>query len=107
MDTSLTGGREFQIPVLAQNYAPKMNTFTVYAIKSVKNNSIYVGMTQNLERRLAEHNAGKTQSTKPYIPYVLIFTEQCPNRTQARNRELYWKSGIGKEQLKKLPTTQL
>jgi putative endonuclease len=42
--------------------------FTVYAIKSNNRNYIYVGMTNNLERRLKEHNQHENKSTKAYAP---------------------------------------
>ena len=76
--------------------------YTVYAIKSQKDGRIYVGMTSNLKRRIIEHNSKKTRSTKAYVPWVLFFTEICSDRQNARIREKYWKSGTGKEQLKKL-----
>ena len=56
--------------------------------------------TDCIERRLKEHNSGKTKSTKGFIPWKLIFTEICENRKIARLREKYYKSGIGKEFLK-------
>ena len=74
----------------------------VYAIKSMIKNYIYVGMTDNLERRLKEHNAWKQKSTKAYIPYEILYTEVCSDRIQARTREKYWKSWIGKEKLKQM-----
>lgn len=76
--------------------------FTVYAIKSLTRNYIYVGLTNNLIRRLSEHNAGQNKSTKAYKPFILIHNEIYPNRVQARNREKYLKSGIGKEFLRTL-----
>jgi putative endonuclease len=72
----------------------------VYAIKSLIDNRIYVGMTQNLQRRLIEHNQGKTKSTKGYRPWVVIFKEETENRIEARKLEKYFKSGYGKELLK-------
>ena len=74
----------------------------VYALKSEKDNRIYVGMTTNLERRIKEHNGGYNKSTKAYIPWKLIYKESCSTRIEARKREKYWKSGVGKEQLKTL-----
>jgi len=76
--------------------------FTVYAIKSKTDNRIYVGFTSNLERRLKEHNNGQTRSTKAYKPWVLIYQEQINTRTEAREKEKFFKSGCGKERLKKL-----
>lgn len=59
-------------------------------------------MTNDIERRMEEHKRGKTKSTKNRGDFVLIFQEECPDRISARKRELYWKSGCGKEQLKAL-----
>ena len=76
--------------------------YTVYAISSIKHNYIYVGMTSNLEDRLRRHNKGYEKTTKFYAPFLLIYTELADSRPQARKREKYWKSGTGKEQLRKL-----
>ena len=74
--------------------------WVVYAIKSELNGVIYVGMCSNLERRIKEHNDGRSKYTKAYRPWKLIFKEEAADRTTARAREKYWKSGIGKEFLK-------
>ncbi|MDD5626357.1 MAG: GIY-YIG nuclease family protein [Patescibacteria group bacterium] len=79
-----------------------MESYYVYAIKSIKYNYIYVGMSENPEKRLKEHNIGKTKSNKRYIPFEIIFTEFVGSRHQARQREKYFKSGCGKEYLKTL-----
>jgi putative endonuclease len=76
--------------------------FFVYAIKSINNNYIYVGLTNNLDRRLKEHFAGKEKTTRHYRPYTILFTESHPDRLSARKREKYLKSGCGKEFLKSL-----
>ena len=76
--------------------------YTVYAIKSISKNYIYVGLTNNLEKRLEYHNKGYEKTTNPYKPFKLIFTEEFENRSQARIREKYLKSGIGKDFLKTL-----
>jgi putative endonuclease len=74
--------------------------FTVYAIKSKVDKRIYVGLTNELERRLKEHNLGHTKSTRAYKPWFLIYQEMVETRDQARKREKYFKSGCGKEFLK-------
>ena len=76
--------------------------FYVYAIKSLKDGRIYVGMCSNLENRLKEHNAGKTKSTKGFMPWFFIYSEEVKSRLEARKREKYLKSGVGKEFLKSL-----
>lgn len=74
----------------------------VYAIKSLKDGRIYVGMTSNVEKRLKEHNSGQTRSTKGYMPWVLFYSEIQITRVDARIREKFLKSGCGKEFLKSL-----
>lgn len=80
--------------------------YTVYALKSKNRQYIYVGLTNNLERRMLQHNNGREQTTKPYAPFELLYQEMAPTRQQARVREKYLKSGIGKEFLKSLAEKQ-
>jgi putative endonuclease len=74
--------------------------YFVYAISSLERNYIYVGLTDNLERRFSEHNSGRNKTTKPYRPFKLLYFEECKTREEARKREIYYKSGSGKEKLK-------
>ncbi len=76
--------------------------FTVYAIKSISHNFIYVGMTENLDERLSRHNNGYVQSTKNFRPFTLIYQEQVADGTKARLREKYFKSTSGKRFLRNL-----
>lgn len=78
-----------------------MNYF-VYAIKSLSKKYIYVGLTNNLDRRINQHNKGREKTTKPYIPFQLIFTKTFVDRISAREFEKYLKSGTGKKFLKSL-----
>lgn len=77
--------------------------YHVYALKSALSNRIYVGLTNNLSRRINEHNLGRVYSTKGYRPWSLIYCEQVPTITEARKKEKYLKSGYGKETLKLIP----
>ena len=76
--------------------------YKVYAIKSKGRNYIYVGITSNLEERIQRHNNGREKTTRAYRPFELIYSEDQPTREEARKREKYFKSGVGKEFLKKL-----
>ena len=76
--------------------------YFVYAIKSLIDKRIYVGMTENLERRIDEHNRGRTISTKGYRPWILIFNAEVETRSDTRKLEKYYKSGCGKEFLKQI-----
>lgn len=76
--------------------------YYVYIIQSTKNNSLYIGYTSDLKKRFNEHNSGLSQATKPFIPYKLIFYEAFLNRIDAKNREVYLKSGYGRKTINKL-----
>ena len=76
--------------------------YYVYVIKSLIRNYIYVGMTNNIDRRLNQHNSGKEKTTKPYKPFNIVLLEKFNSRIDARKREIYLKSGCGKEFIKKL-----
>ena len=76
--------------------------YKVYAIKSKQRNYIYVGLTSNLAERIRRHNDGRERTTRAYRPFELIYSEDQPTREEARKREKYFKTGVGKEFLKKL-----
>jgi len=74
--------------------------FYVYVLSSISRSYIYVGLTDNIDRRFVQHNTGRNKTTKPYKPFKIILVETYPTRIEARKREKYLKSGIGKEFLK-------
>jgi putative endonuclease len=74
--------------------------FYTYVILSKKDNNFYTGSTNNLARRMEEHNDGKVMSTKYRRPFELIYYEACVNEQDARTREKYLKSGMGKRYIK-------
>ena len=76
--------------------------YYVYILKSLKNNSFYIGYTSDLKKRVKKHNEGVNLATKPFIPYKLIFYEGFLNRIDAKNREEYFKSGYGRISINKL-----
>jgi putative endonuclease len=76
--------------------------YYVYILQSLKNKSLYIGYTANLKQRLEEHNTGKNLATKSFRPYKLIFYEAFLDRKDAKNREIYLKSGWGLRSIKKL-----
>ncbi len=49
--------------------------YFVYVIRSKKDGLLYTGFTDNLERRLLEHNQGLQESTKNRIPFEIIYFE--------------------------------
>ena len=61
--------------------------YYVYILENKLKGQIYTGSTNNLERRLAEHNSGKEISTKRYMPWALIYYEAYATEELARQRE--------------------
>lgn len=86
---------------------PNMSFYYVYILQSLKNNSLYIGYTTDLKRRFKQHNDGKSSATKPFRPYKLIFYEAFLSRIDAKNREIYLKSGYGRKTINKLLTKYL
>jgi len=76
--------------------------YYVYVLHSKKDGGLYIGCTKDLKRRFAEHNEGKSLSTKSRVPFGLIFYEAFLLNSDARAREKYLKSGYGREQLKNI-----
>ena len=72
----------------------------VYIMKSIKNGEFYTGMTNDLRKRFKEHADGLSGYTKSRGPYKLIYYEASVNQADARSRELYLKSGVGKRYIK-------
>ena len=73
----------------------------VYIIQSLQNDTFYKGITSNLEKRLKDHNAGRSTYTKKFMPWKLVYSEECENRKEARNRELFLKTSDGKKSVLK------
>ncbi len=74
--------------------------YYTYVLKSLKDGKYYTGWTVDLRRRLKMHNEGKIFSTKDRRPFKLIYYEACLNKEDAKQREKYLKSGLGKRYLK-------
>ena len=73
----------------------------VYILFSLKDKKLYVGYTKNLKNRVKNHNEGLNTSTKCRRPLILIFAEAFINEKDAKNRELFYKSGRGRDVVKK------
>jgi putative endonuclease len=75
--------------------------FYVYILLSEKDKKLYTGYTNNIKRRIGDHNGGHVESTKNRRPLKLIYFEAYIEKTDAKNREIFLKSGSGKTYLKK------
>jgi len=76
--------------------------FYVYILKSQTNGKRYVGQTANLAHRITSHNKGDSKYTKSGMPWVLVYSEAYDTRSEAIKRELYFKTGKGREFLDNL-----
>jgi len=74
-------------------------SYTVYFIKSSKDNKRFFGCTKNILKRLDEHNNGFVKSTRNRSPLELIYNEEFENKEDAFAREKFFKSGKGREYL--------
>ncbi|MCA9372362.1 GIY-YIG nuclease family protein [Candidatus Woesebacteria bacterium] len=71
-------------------------------IQSTKDKRVYKRLTSNIARRLKQHSSGKNSSTKHYRPWKLIYFEEYHTRSKARLREKYFKSGQGRDEIRKI-----
>lgn len=70
--------------------------YYTYILKSDKSNILYYGLTSDLKKRGIGHNSGYSKSTRPYVPWKLLWYCGFPTKKQAEAFEKYLKSGLGK-----------
>ena len=72
--------------------------FYVYFLKSLKNGKVYVGSTaRDPKIRCQEHNRGLNKFTSENIPFCLVYYEEYLCISDARKRELFYKTGLGRK----------
>ncbi len=75
--------------------------FYTYVLKSKKDNNLYIGFSNDLKKRLVEHNKGLVESTKTRRPLKLVYYEACIDKDKAILREKTLKTGFGRMYLSK------
>ena len=75
-------------------------SYFIYVLKSKKDGKFYTGCSENPERRLKEHNAGKTISLFKRRPLIIVYQEMYSEEIQAKRRERFLKTGQGRKFLK-------
>ena len=81
--------------------------FCVYILFSQKDFQLYTGFTSNLEARIEKHNSGGNKSTSYRRPLLLIFSEFYLFEEDARKREMYFKTTMGKKAIRIMLKTTL
>ncbi|MFA6585821.1 MAG: GIY-YIG nuclease family protein [Candidatus Paceibacterota bacterium] len=75
--------------------------FYTYVLKSLKDNNLYIGYSEDLKKRLFQHNKGLVGVTKPRRPFKLVYYEVCLDKGKALQREKALKTGFGRAYLKR------
>ena len=84
-----------------------MEWYYVYVLQSEIDISWYIGDTSDIDKRIIEHNSGKTATTNRKKPWSIIYFEASKSKEDAIAREKYLKSGMGRRYLKNRLKTQL
>jgi putative endonuclease len=74
--------------------------YCVYILFSEKDHLLYTGYSGNIEKRIEAHNSGQTKSTMHRRPLQLVFCEFYLFEEDARNREMYFKTTMGKKAIR-------
>jgi len=80
--------------------APRRGKFFIYVLKC-SDGSFYIGQTEDVPRRLKEHEAGEVSWTSKHLPVEPIHWEQFDSRDAAVKREQDLKTGFGRKWLKR------
>lgn len=79
-----------------------VSRYYVYILLSLKDHGLYIGYTTDLKRRLILHSKSQVTATKIRVPLKLIHYEYFIDKTDAKAREEFLKSGYGRVQLKQI-----
>jgi putative endonuclease len=66
--------------------------YLVYILRSLKDDKLYIGQTNDIEDRIKRHNNGQVNATQNRRPLEVIHVEKFSNRAEAMRREKYLKS---------------
>jgi len=70
--------------------------YHLYVIESTKIKRKYIGITDDVQKRLIQHNQKRVRSTKAYVPWRLVYREDYLTKTEARKREIELKKNAWK-----------
>ncbi len=72
----------------------------VYILLNERKTRTYTGVADDVNKRLALHNAGRVKASRPYRPYNIIHTEEFETLKEARQKEKFYKSTTGRRRIK-------
>ena len=84
-----------------------MRFWYVYVLRSLKDGMFYIGSTNDLKRRLQQHQRGENISTAKRLPIELLYFEGHRSKDDAMRREKYFKTTKGKVTLRQIMRTAL
>jgi putative endonuclease len=76
--------------------------YYVYVLYFLRDKGLYIGFTSDLKIRLTQHSKNQVKSTRLRTPFSLIHYEYFINKADAKAREVFLKSGFGRDQLKQI-----
>ena len=76
--------------------------YFTYVLRSLSSGKLYIGQTNNLEKRLLAHNKGFSPYTKGRGPWTMVYHEEFKTRSEAIKRERYFKTGKGRGFIKNI-----
>ena len=79
-----------------------MTMHYVYILLNRAKTRTYTGVADDVNKRLAVHNAGRVKASRPYRPYNIIHTESFQTLSGARQKEKFYKSTTGRRKLKEM-----
>ena len=74
-------------------------TITLYVLRGLRNRKRYVGITNDLARRVAEHRRNTSKGSQVIGEFIVVLTEEHPTYLAAREREKFPKSGQDRQWL--------
>jgi putative endonuclease len=85
-----------------RNRQTETNMYYVYILLNEAKTRTYTGVAEDVNERLAVHNAGRVKVSRPYRPYDIIHTESFETLKEARQKERFYKSTTGRRKIKEM-----
>ncbi|HXX35744.1 MAG TPA: GIY-YIG nuclease family protein [Thermodesulfobacteriota bacterium] len=76
--------------------------YYVYILLNETRTRTYTGVTDDVDKRLSEHNAGRVKSLSPYPPYKVVHIESFKTMSEAQHKENFYNSTTGRRKLKQM-----